>query len=151
MAGNRAARRRSSASSAAACAPSPIFHDSVNARSRSTRCASITGACVALADAIAWCSARGLIATDPRTGFVAAVSVGVVGGVPVLDLDYAEDSDCGTDMNVVMTESGGFVELQGTAEGEPFSRSEMDALVTLADQGIRTLIAAQRAAFTTVV
>jgi ribonuclease PH len=115
-----------------------------------TRCASITGACVALADAIAWCSARGLIATDPRTGFVAAVSVGVVGGVPVLDLDYAEDSDCGTDMNVVMTESGGFVELQGTAEGEPFSRSEMDALVTLADQGIRTLIAAQRAAFTTV-
>jgi ribonuclease PH len=116
-----------------------------------TRCASITGACVALADAIAWCSARGLIATDPRTGFVAAVSVGVVGGVPVLDLDYAEDSDCGTDMNVVMTESGGFVELQGTAEGEPFSRSEMDALVTLADQGIRTLIAAQRAAFTTVV
>jgi len=116
-----------------------------------TRCASITGACVALADAIAWCSARGLIATDPRTGFVAAVSVGVVGGVPVLDLDYAEDSDCGTDMNVVMTESGGFVELQGTAEGEPFSRSEMNALVTLADHGIRTLIAAQRAAFTAVV
>jgi ribonuclease PH len=113
-----------------------------------TRCASITGACVALADAIAWCSARGLIATDPRTGFVAAVSVGVVGGVPVLDLDYAEDSGCGTDMNVVMTESGGFVELQGTAEGEPFSRSEMDALVTLADRGIRALITAQRAAFT---
>jgi ribonuclease PH len=116
-----------------------------------TRCASITGACVALADAIAWCSARGLIATDPRTGFVAAVSVGVVGGVPVLDLDYAEDSGCGTDMNVVMTESGGFVELQGTAEGEPFSRSEMDALVTLADRGIRALITAQRAAFTSVV
>ena len=115
-----------------------------------TRCASITGACVALADAIAWCSARGLIATDPRTGFVAAVSVGVVGGVPVLDLDYAEDSGCGTDMNVVMTESGGFVELQGTAEGEPFSRSEMDALVTLADRGIRALITAQRAAFTSV-
>ena len=115
-----------------------------------TRCASITGACVALADAIAWCSARGLMATDPRTGFVAAVSVGVVGGVPVLDLDYAEDSGCGTDMNVVMTESGGFVELQGTAEGEPFSRSEMDALVTLADRGIRALITAQRAAFTSV-
>ena len=112
-----------------------------------TRCASITGACVALADAIAWCDARGLVATDPRTGFVAAVSVGVVGGVPVLDLDYAEDSGCGTDMNVVMTESGGFVELQGTAEGTPFSRDEMDALVTLADQGIRALIAAQRAAF----
>ena len=116
-----------------------------------TRCASITGACVALADAIAWCNARGLIATDPRTGFVAAVSVGVVGGVPVLDLDYAEDSGCGTDMNVVMTESGGFVELQGTAEGKPFSRSEMDALVTLADKGIRALITAQRAAFTAVV
>ena len=112
-----------------------------------TRCASITGACVALADAIAWCDVRGLVATDPRTGFVAAVSVGVVGGVPVLDLDYAEDSGCGTDMNVVMTESGGFVELQGTAEGTPFSRDEMDALVTLADQGIRALIAAQRAAF----
>jgi ribonuclease PH len=115
-----------------------------------TRCASITGSCVALADAIAWCNARSLIATDPRTGFVAAVSVGVVGGVPVLDLDYAEDSGCGTDMNVVMTESGGFVELQGTAEGEPFSRSEMDALVTLADKGIRALITAQRAAFTAV-
>jgi len=111
-----------------------------------TRCASITGACVALADAIAWCGTRGLIASDPRNGFVAAVSVGVVGGLPVLDLDYAEDSGCGTDMNVVMTDTGGFVELQGTAEGAPFSRREMDALVTLADQGIRTLIAAQRAA-----
>ena len=115
-----------------------------------TRCASITGACVALFDAIAWCSARGLIGADPRKGFVAAVSVGVVGGVPVLDLDYAEDAGCGTDMNVVMTESGGFVELQGTAEGAPFSRAEMDALVTLATQGIRALIAAQRAALVTV-
>ena len=111
-----------------------------------TRCASITGACVALADAIAWCGSRGVIATDPLTGFVAAVSVGVVGGVPMLDLDYAEDSGCDTDMNVVMTESGGFVELQGTAEGSPFSREEMDALVTLADRGIRALIAAQRSA-----
>jgi ribonuclease PH len=111
-----------------------------------TRCASITGACVALADAILWCRGQGLIAADPLEGFVAAVSVGVVGGVPVLDLDYAEDSDCDTDMNVVMTEAGGFVELQGTAEGAPFSRDEMDTLVTLADGGIRALIAAQRSA-----
>ncbi|MEO8674047.1 MAG: ribonuclease PH [Casimicrobiaceae bacterium] len=109
-----------------------------------TRCASITGACVALADAIAWCSARDLITGNPLTGFVAAVSVGVVGGQPMLDLDYTEDSGCDTDMNIVMTEAGGFVELQGTAEGAPFSRGEMDALVTLADQGIRALIAAQR-------
>ncbi len=109
-----------------------------------TRCASITGACVALADAIAWCRTQGLVSAEPLAGFVAAVSVGVVGGVPVLDLDYTEDSGCDTDMNVVMTESGGFVELQGTAEGVPFSRGEMDALVTLADAGIRALIAAQR-------
>jgi ribonuclease PH len=109
-----------------------------------TRCASITGACVALADAVAWCRTQGLVSAEPLTGFVAAVSVGVVGGVPVLDLDYTEDSGCDTDMNVVMTESGGFVELQGTAEGVPFSRGEMDALVTLADAGIRALIAAQR-------
>ena len=102
-----------------------------------TRCASITGACVALADAIAWCSARGLIAADPRTGFVAAVSVGVVGGVPVLDLDYAEDSDCGTDMNVVMTESGGFVELR-TAEGD-LSAQRDGCARHAADQGIRAL------------
>ena len=111
-----------------------------------TRCASITGACVALADAIAWCKAQGLVAGEPLTGFVAAVSVGVVGGVPMLDLDYAEDSGCDTDMNIVMTEAGGFVELQGTAEGTPFTRVEMDALVTLADRGIRALIAAQRSA-----
>jgi len=111
-----------------------------------TRCASITGAQVAVADAIAWCRSRGLLAGEPLDGFVAAVSVGVVGGVPVLDLDYAEDSGCDTDMNVVMTEAGGFVELQGTAEGAPFTRAEMDELVALADRGIRSLIAAQRAA-----
>ena len=111
-----------------------------------TRCASITGAQVAVADAIAWCRSRGLLAGEPLAGFVAAVSVGVVGGVPVLDLDYAEDSGCDTDMNVVMTEAGGFVELQGTAEGAPFTRAEMDELVALADRGIRSLIAAQRAA-----
>ncbi len=111
-----------------------------------TRCASITGACIALADAIAWCRGRELIAGNVLTDFVAAVSVGMVGGTPVLDLDYAEDSGCDTDMNVVMTGAGGFVEVQGTAEGAPFSRDEMDALVALAASGIRELIAAQRAA-----
>jgi ribonuclease PH len=111
-----------------------------------TRCASITGACVAVADAIAWCRERGLTAGEPLREFVAAVSVGVVDGVPLLDLDYAEDSRCDTDMNVVMTAGGGFVELQGTAEGAPFSRAEMEALVRLAEGGIRTLVSAQQAA-----
>ena len=111
-----------------------------------TRCASITGACVAVADALAWCRARGLVAGDAMRDFVAAVSVGIVGGVPVLDLDYAEDSGCDPDMNVVMTGSGGFVELQGTAEGAPFAREEMQALVDLATGGIRDIVAAQRAA-----
>jgi ribonuclease PH len=111
-----------------------------------TRCASITGACVALHDAIAWCKGQGLIAGEPLTDFVAAVSVGVVGGVPTLDLDYAEDSACDTDMNVVMTGRGGFVEVQGTAEGAPFTRGEMDALLALAETGIRDLIVAQKGA-----
>jgi ribonuclease PH len=111
-----------------------------------TRCASITGACVALHDAVAWCRRSGLVAADPLRGFVAAVSVGVVAGVPMLDLDYAEDSGCDTDMNVVMTSAGGFVEVQGTAEGKPFSRVEMDALLALADGGIRELVAAQKRA-----
>jgi ribonuclease PH len=111
-----------------------------------TRCASITGACVAVADAVAWCRARGLVSAEPLREFVAAVSVGIVAGVPVLDLDYAEDSGCDTDMNVVMTAGGGFVELQGTAEGTPFSRAEMEALVRLAEGGIRDLVAAQKAA-----
>ena len=111
-----------------------------------TRCASITGAFVALADAVAWCRKRGMISGKPLTDFVAAVSVGVVGGVPMLDLDYAEDSGCDTDMNVVMTGRGGFVELQGTAEGAPFSRNEMEALVALGTRGIRKLVAAQRKA-----
>src|SRR5262252_3464007 len=111
-----------------------------------TRCASITGACVALADAIHWCRARELVTGEVLSDFVAAVSVGVVGGTPVLDLDYAEDSGCDTDMNVVMTGAGGFVEVQGTAEGAPFSREEMDTLVALAERGIRELIAQQRAA-----
>jgi ribonuclease PH len=111
-----------------------------------TRCASITGACVAVADAVTWCRAHGLVTGEPLRELVAAVSVGIVAGVPVLDLDYVEDSSCDTDMNVVMTASGGFVELQGTAEGTPFSRDEMGALVALAERGIRDLVAAQNAA-----
>src|SRR4051812_14894077 len=111
-----------------------------------TRCASITGAYVAVADAIAWCRNKGLFTTWALNDFIAAVSVGIVGGVPLLDLDYAEDSSCDTDMNVVMTGAGGFVELQGTAERAPFTRAEMDALVGLAQDGIGALIAAQRAA-----
>src|SRR5437868_6408413 len=111
-----------------------------------TRTASITGAFVALHDAVDFLVTKRLIAQSPIRDFVAAVSVGVYQGVPVLDLDYAEDSACGTDMNVVMTGSGGIVELQGTAEGEPFSRVQMDAMMSLADQGIRELVAAQRAA-----
>ena len=110
-----------------------------------TRCASITGACVAVADAVTWCRAHGLVTGEPLRELVAAVSVGIVAGVPVLDLDYTEDSSCDTDMNVVMTAGGGFVELQGTAEGTPFSRTEMEALVALAERGIRDLVAAQRA------
>jgi len=111
-----------------------------------TRCASITGACVAVADALAWCRARGLVSGDPLREFVAAVSVGIVGGVPMLDLDYAEDSGCDTDMNVVMTASGGFVELQGTAEGTPFTRAQVDELIALAAGGIRDIVAGQRSA-----
>ena len=111
-----------------------------------TRCASITGACVAVADAIDWCKARGLVKGRVLRDMVAAVSVGIVDGRPVLDLDYAEDSSCDTDMNVVMTGRGGFVEVQGTAEGKPFSPAEMAALVALAQRGIRKLVAAQKAA-----
>jgi len=111
-----------------------------------TRCASITGGYVALADAIAWCRTRRGLASEPLRDRVAAVSVGVVAGTPLLDLDYAEDSGCDTDMNVVMTGDGGFVEVQGTAERTPFSRAEFDALLTLAQQGIARLHEAQRAA-----
>ncbi|HXT04959.1 MAG TPA: ribonuclease PH, partial [Casimicrobiaceae bacterium] len=111
-----------------------------------TRCASITGGYVALADAIAWCRTRRGLASEPLRDRVAAVSVGVVAGTPLLDLDYAEDSGCDTDMNVVMTGAGGFVEVQGTAERTPFSRAEFDALLTLAQQGIARLHEAQRAA-----
>ncbi|MFO1364333.1 MAG: ribonuclease PH [Burkholderiales bacterium] len=111
-----------------------------------TRTASITGAFVAVHDAVEKLRAAGLVTGAPLRDFVAAVSVGVYRGEPVLDLDYAEDSACDTDMNVVMTGAGGFVELQGTAEGAPFTRAEMDALVGLAERGIRALIAQQRAA-----
>jgi ribonuclease PH len=111
-----------------------------------TRTASITGAFVALRDATDVLMSRNVLARSPVRDFVAAVSVGIYDGVPVLDLDYAEDSTCGTDMNVVMTGSGGIVEVQGTAEGEPFTRGQMETMMTLADRGIRELFAAQRAA-----
>jgi ribonuclease PH len=114
-----------------------------------TRCASITGAMVALADAFGWMRAQGMITADPIRDFVAATSVGIVGGTPVLDLDYSEDSGCDTDMNVVMTGAGHFVEIQGTAEGHPFTRDEMGKLLDLASKGIAQLIAAQRSALAT--
>ena len=111
-----------------------------------TRTAGITGAFVALHDAVRLLADRRAIAAWPLQKFVAAVSVGIYDGVPVLDLDYAEDSQCETDMNVVMTSDGGLVEVQGTAEGTPFSRPQLDAMVDLAGAGIRQLIAVQRAA-----
>lgn len=107
-----------------------------------TRTAAITGAYVALADAIASLD----LAVNPLLGQVAAVSVGIVGGVPVLDLDYAEDSNAHTDMNVVMNDAGNMIEIQGTAEGHAFSRAELDSLLALAEGGIGQLLAAQKAA-----
>ena len=95
--------------------------------------------------AFAWMRAQRLIEADPIRDFVAAVSVGIVDGKPALDLDYAEDSACGTDMNVVMTGAGHFVEVQGTAEGHPFSREELSKLLDLASKGISELVAKQRA------
>jgi len=111
-----------------------------------TRTAAITGAWVAAHDAVSWLLQQGRIASSPITDALAAVSVGIVQGTPLLDLDYNEDSACDTDMNVVMTGAGGFVEVQGTAEGAPFTRTEMDALLALAAKGIGELVAAQRAA-----
>ena len=111
-----------------------------------TRTAAITGAFVAAHDAVTWLLERQLVAASPIRDHVAAVSVGIVEGTPLLDLEYVEDSACDTDMNVVMTGAGGFVELQGTAEGAAFSRRELDALMQLAGQGIAELIAAQKAA-----
>ncbi len=111
-----------------------------------TRTASITGAYVALQDAVSGLLQKGLIAETPLRDAVAAISVGIYQGTPVLDLDYVEDSDCDTDMNVVMLGSGNFVEVQGTAEGHAFSRAEMDELLELAKHGITQLIEMQRAA-----
>jgi ribonuclease PH len=111
-----------------------------------TRTASVTGAFVALYDALAKLQDRGTLSELPVRDFVAAVSVGLYDGVPILDLDYEEDSGCDTDMNVVMTGSGGFVEIQGTAEGDPFSAAQMQALIALAQQGIAELVAKQKAA-----
>jgi ribonuclease PH len=111
-----------------------------------TRTASITGAFVALYDAVRELLSRGLITESPLKDYIAAISVGVHQGTPVLDLDYLEDSACDTDMNVVMLGSGHFVEVQGTAEGHPFSREEMDILLELAKGGIAELITMQREA-----
>jgi ribonuclease PH len=114
-----------------------------------TRTASITGAYVALADAVSTLLAKKLITENPLKQAVAAISVGVYKGTPVLDLDYIEDSDCDTDMNVVMTADGGFVEIQGTAEGEPFAREAMNAMLDLAAGGIGELLAMQTKALRT--
>ncbi len=111
-----------------------------------TRTASITGAFVALQDAISGLMQKGLVAESPVTNSIAAISVGIYQGVPVLDLDYIEDSECDTDMNVVMLGNGHFVEVQGTAEGHAFSRAEMDKLLELAQDGIADLILMQKAA-----
>ncbi|MDO7933157.1 ribonuclease PH [Xanthomonas euvesicatoria] len=111
-----------------------------------TRTAAITGAYVALADAVNLLIKRGDIKKHPLIGAVAAVSVGIYRGEPVLDLDYPEDSDCDTDMNVVMNDGGGFIELQGTAEGHAFRRDELNALLALAEKGMGELFALQRAA-----
>ena len=111
-----------------------------------TRTAAITGAFVAAQDAVSRLLAEGRITSSPVLHPVAAVSVGIVGGQPVLDLDYLEDSGCDTDMNVVMTGAGHYVEVQGTAEGAAFSREEMNALLLLAEKGIKELIVLQQAA-----
>jgi ribonuclease PH len=111
-----------------------------------TRTASITGAYVALHDAITSLLVSGKLSENPLKQAIAAISVGVHQGIPVLDLDYIEDSDCDTDMNVVMTEDGGFVEIQGTAEGTPFDRQAMDRMLDLAHAGIKQLIQKQKQA-----
>ncbi|KFZ30655.1 ribonuclease PH [Pseudidiomarina salinarum] len=111
-----------------------------------TRTASITGACVALVDALNWMRKLNMVKSNPLKGLVAAISVGIVNGVPVADLDYAEDSTAETDMNVVMTEAGKFIEVQGTAEGEAFSIEEMQEMLELARHSIRELMDIQKAA-----
>jgi len=111
-----------------------------------TRTAAITGACVALVDAISYLQREKVIQGDPLLQMIASVSVGIYQGVPVLDLDYPEDSAADTDMNVIMGESGGFIEVQGTAEGAPFAREELDGMLDLAAEGINGLIAMQKEA-----
>ena len=110
-----------------------------------TRTAAITGSFVALCDAIGWMRERSMLAAEPVREAVAAVSVGIVDGIALLDLDYGEDSSCDTDMNVVMTASGGIVEIQGTAEGQPFSEAQLQSMLALARGGIARLIEAQKA------
>ena len=110
-----------------------------------TRTAAITGACVAAHDALSWALEKRWLKVHPMAQLIAAVSVGIVNGKPVLDLDYAEDSQAETDMNVVMTAAGEFVEIQGTAEGRSFSASELEQLLSLAQSGIAELIVAQQA------
>ena len=111
-----------------------------------TRTAAITGAFVAARDAVNQLLDKKLITADPIKDHVAAISVGIYQGTPVLDLDYAEDSSCDTDMNVVMTGKGGMIEIQGTAEGDAFSRAELDALLCLAEKGIQELVTLQKSA-----
>ncbi|MBT3566741.1 MAG: ribonuclease PH [Porticoccus sp.] len=111
-----------------------------------TRTASITGACVALMDAVNYLKKTGKIQESPLIGMIASVSVGVYNGTPVLDLDYAEDSTAETDMNVVMNSDGGFVEIQGTAEGAPFAQDQLDKMLALAKSGINELLELQQAA-----
>ncbi len=111
-----------------------------------TRTASITGACVALVDALNYLQREKLLEEDPLLQMVASVSVGVYQGTPVLDLDYPEDSSAETDMNVVMGEDGGFIEVQGTAEGVPFAREQLDGMLDLASAGIGQLVASQKSA-----
>ncbi|WP_455376396.1 ribonuclease PH, partial [Kaarinaea lacus] len=111
-----------------------------------TRTASITGAYVAMADAVEHMIAKGLLSKNPIYGQVASVSVGIYEGTPVLDLDYAEDSNAETDMNVVMNDGGAFIEVQGTAEGHAFSNDELNAMLGLARHGIEQLVAKQREA-----
>ena len=111
-----------------------------------TRTASITGGCVALADAIRFLQGKGLVKDNPLEKFIASVSVGIYKGLPVLDLDYAEDSSAETDMNVVMTSAGGFIEIQGTGEAGDFRLDELNQMIGLAQKGITQLLAAQQAA-----
>jgi ribonuclease PH len=111
-----------------------------------TRTASITGACVALVDALSWMRTKGLLKTNPLKHMIAALSVGIYKGTPIADLEYLEDSDAETDMNVVMTDTGHLIEVQGTAEGEPFSFDEMQAMMELAKDGLRELFDEQKSA-----